>query len=624
MRRAEPPAFFSPPTRSPAPGGAMRSRAQAEGPPPAFTLDHPADDPQSAKIPGPQKTENPQDARSTPATRLIEVINKAADGPQPRFLPEQDSTAPGETRVSPPAAAPIPDEIDAAKETASAEPGPAADGPTADGPAADGPANTADVGQSRALADEAKSFPSDAAPSSMSAFAPSDVAIGAAHAPIDASKGGGPASSPSPVPPAEGPAAVVRAVSPAAATPLIMTGGSPAIPIVSPSSSLPPPVPPATTAAVAAPGKAVRSPASSLPGDVTQVPATATAAGGAAVPDAAAPAASSAAALSGQLVDALFAAQTATSGPLSMQSHSQGASSPQPLSPQPQSPGPSAPQPLSSLPSIAPTAPATSPSGPAASPAGARADGKARSPTGPAPLHELAASPSSEIKTGKPVEADSAAAEPVVSAQTEAAGDATGKPDQALSVQARPAEPLPPASPLPPSVPLPAAAVAPHPAAVGAAAVNLQPTPHADLERRPVAVDAPLGAVAIEIGVRAMAGMKRFEIRLDPPELGRVDVRLDLGEEGTVKAHLIVEKAETLALLQRDGRTLERALEQAGLKPEGVDLSLRDQTSQHGHRNGEERRDAPPTPRRASAAEQHDDIAPTRPFVRPAGLDLRI
>jgi flagellar hook-length control protein FliK len=106
-------------------------------------------------------------------------------------------------------------------------------------------------------------------------------------------------------------------------------------------------------------------------------------------------------------------------------------------------------------------------------------------------------------------------------------------------------------------------------------------------ERPSVVRDVPLGAVPIEIGVRAMAGVRRFEIRLDPADLGRIDVRLDMSDDGTVKAHLTVDKVETLALLQRDARTLERAFEQAGLKPSdgGIDLTLRDH-SFAGHRQG--------------------------------------
>ena len=79
---------------------------------------------------------------------------------------------------------------------------------------------------------------------------------------------------------------------------------------------------------------------------------------------------------------------------------------------------------------------------------------------------------------------------------------------------------------------------------------------------------------------RAQEGGKRFDIRLDPPELGRVDVRLNVEDSGKVTSHLIVERAETLDLLRRDQPQLERALQQAGLNTDGgLQFSLRDQNS---------------------------------------------
>ena len=88
----------------------------------------------------------------------------------------------------------------------------------------------------------------------------------------------------------------------------------------------------------------------------------------------------------------------------------------------------------------------------------------------------------------------------------------------------------------------------------------------------------PLAGVAVEIVARAQDGLKRFDIRLDPPELGRIDVRLDVDHGGKVTSRLIVERAETLDLLRRDAPQLERALQQAGLNTEGgMQFSLRDQ-----------------------------------------------
>jgi len=81
-----------------------------------------------------------------------------------------------------------------------------------------------------------------------------------------------------------------------------------------------------------------------------------------------------------------------------------------------------------------------------------------------------------------------------------------------------------------------------------------------------------LPQIAFEISRQVHQGNTHFQIRLDPPELGRIDVRMEIDNSGNVTARLTVEKAETLDLMQRDQRTLERALAQAGL--DGAKTSL--------------------------------------------------
>lgn len=143
----------------------------------------------------------------------------------------------------------------------------------------------------------------------------------------------------------------------------------------------------------------------------------------------------------------------------------------------------------------------------------------------------------------------------------------------------------------------------------------------------------PLHVVPVEIGLRALAGSKRFDIRLDPAELGRVDVKLEISDKGEVSAKLVVDRVETLHLLQRDARTLERAFEQAGLKPSdaGVDITLRDQGDQSSFRQNRQDEQAPRHARSAPAPEIDDVSAaiaaqptPIRRFVRLGGVDLSI
>lgn len=142
----------------------------------------------------------------------------------------------------------------------------------------------------------------------------------------------------------------------------------------------------------------------------------------------------------------------------------------------------------------------------------------------------------------------------------------------------------------------------------------------------------PLHVVPIEIGLRALSGARQFDIRLDPDELGRVDVNLSISDKGEVSARLVVDRVETLHLLQRDARTLERAFEQAGLKPSdsGIDISLRDPSDQSAFRQHRQQEEAPQRSRPPSLAEAGDDaVLPTTPvpqrrLVRLGGVDLSI
>jgi flagellar hook-length control protein FliK len=142
----------------------------------------------------------------------------------------------------------------------------------------------------------------------------------------------------------------------------------------------------------------------------------------------------------------------------------------------------------------------------------------------------------------------------------------------------------------------------------------------------------PLHVVPVEIGARALAGNKRFDIRLDPAELGRIDVSLEISDRGEVSARLTVDRVETLHMLQRDARTLERAFEQAGLKPSegGIDMSLRDSSDQQAGARQQRQDDETPRGRRAWVQATDDSALITEAATLPrnggrlGGVDLSI
>jgi hypothetical protein len=88
----------------------------------------------------------------------------------------------------------------------------------------------------------------------------------------------------------------------------------------------------------------------------------------------------------------------------------------------------------------------------------------------------------------------------------------------------------------------------------------------------------PLSEISVSIVAQAQSGKSRFDIRLDPPELGRIEAQLKVDSGGNVSSRLIVERPETFDLLRRDALALERALQDAGLSTgSGMQFSLADQ-----------------------------------------------
>ena len=120
-------------------------------------------------------------------------------------------------------------------------------------------------------------------------------------------------------------------------------------------------------------------------------------------------------------------------------------------------------------------------------------------------------------------------------------------------------------------MPTAAARVATTTASALAASATAEPAPDID-------------GLAVAIAANAARGVKHFDIRLDPPELGRVDVHMSVSRDGKAEALLTADRPETLELLQRDSKTLERALKQAGLdlSNNSLNFSLKGQ-----HRQGD-------------------------------------
>ena len=106
---------------------------------------------------------------------------------------------------------------------------------------------------------------------------------------------------------------------------------------------------------------------------------------------------------------------------------------------------------------------------------------------------------------------------------------------------------------------------------------------------RPAQAAPAAAQIAVHI-VRAMAdGVSRFSVQLQPAELGRVEVKMEIGRDGTVRAIVTADRQETVDQLSRDSRALERALQDAGLKADSQNLHFSLRGGQNGRDLSENR-----------------------------------
>ena len=117
-------------------------------------------------------------------------------------------------------------------------------------------------------------------------------------------------------------------------------------------------------------------------------------------------------------------------------------------------------------------------------------------------------------------------------------------------------------SPMPPVAALAAMtvthALAPPPVQPAAAAAAEQPA------LTPAAQVGPALA-SFAVGAAQPDAPQHLIIRLDPAELGRVQVRIERTPDGPARVELVVERPDTLLMLLRDQPQLHRALDLAGV-----------------------------------------------------------
>jgi flagellar hook-length control protein FliK len=98
--------------------------------------------------------------------------------------------------------------------------------------------------------------------------------------------------------------------------------------------------------------------------------------------------------------------------------------------------------------------------------------------------------------------------------------------------------------------------------------------PASPAHSRQAVVHPVVEQIVIHLAKAAIDAVEQIKIELRPAELGRVDVRMEIGPNGHVQAVFAADRPQTVDLLQRDARQLERALQDAGLNVSSGSLSF--------------------------------------------------
>jgi flagellar hook-length control protein FliK len=135
--------------------------------------------------------------------------------------------------------------------------------------------------------------------------------------------------------------------------------------------------------------------------------------------------------------------------------------------------------------------------------------------------------------------------------------------------------------------------------AVAPVAVPLPAQHQPTVSARPGAIGREIG---IEIARHGAAGSNMLIVRLDPPDLGRIDVHIRFDDRGTLRASVVADSAVALDMLRQDSGALGQALTGAGVATDTQSFSFDTRGNGGGQSQG---RPADPRP---TPSARNDDV----------------
>src|SRR5262249_24381605 len=105
-----------------------------------------------------------------------------------------------------------------------------------------------------------------------------------------------------------------------------------------------------------------------------------------------------------------------------------------------------------------------------------------------------------------------------------------------------------------------------------------------------VGLPSAVEQVMLQLSRSVKGGQDRMMLQLQPADLGRINIKLDFLGDGKVQGTVLASNPATLDLLLKDVRSLERALQDAGLRadPGSLQFSLGEQQGDQAGRTGQQ------------------------------------
>ena len=112
----------------------------------------------------------------------------------------------------------------------------------------------------------------------------------------------------------------------------------------------------------------------------------------------------------------------------------------------------------------------------------------------------------------------------------------------------------------------------------------------AQAPRQPQLPDPQQVMDQIKVQIKSAKGGDTIKVQLKPVELGAIEIKVEVAQDGRVSAVVTADNKQTLDALQKDASSLHKALEEAGLKPDSNSLSF---NLREGHQQAQQNGQAP-------------------------------